>query len=874
MTPEHWQEIRNLLHSAMQLKVTERPAFLDQHCCNDPELRQELEALLAAEGELDSSFLESPAIEQVAANPASSSNLSVLAAGTRLGPYVVQSLLGAGGMGEVYRARDTRLDRTVALKVIPRALAPDAVRRQRFEREARAISSLQHPNICTLYDVGSQQGTDYLVMEYLEGETLAARLTSGPLPLDLTLRYASEVADALEAAHRRGIVHRDLKPANIFITTHGESKVLDFGLAKLDETKPSSETPTALTANANAKGLTTPGVAMGTVAYMSPEQARGEELDGRTDIFSLGAVLYEMATGKAAFSGKTSAVVFKAILDETPKPPSKINPSLPPQLDQIVEKVLEKDRDLRYQSAKELAVDLRRLTNPSPATPVVARSVPRTVVLATAISVVLLLVVLLGLKSGHRQYFPRQLGAASIHSLAVLPLANLSYDPEQEYFAEGMTDALTTELAQIGSIRVISRTSAMQYKDAKKPLPQIAQELNVDAILEGSVLRSGSKVRVTTQLVQASPERHLWAKSYESDLRDVLTLQSQVAQSVADQIRIKLTEEEKSRLRRPPRPVDPEAHDAYLRGRYYWNNGEAEDLTKARDYFQQAIEKDPLYAPSYAGLSDYYSVLPFYTSALPDEVFPEAKAAVSKALELDDSLAEAHASLAYILTYYDWNWADADREFQRALALNPNDATIHHRYSRYLSSLGRIDDALSEIKKAQELDPLSPVIKANVGVIYYFGRQYDLAIVQLRKVLDEHPDFSVAHWGMGLVYEQKGMSPDAIAELEKADAIGKHRSTNTLASLGHAYAIAGQKSKARQILSEMEGRSKREPISSYQFALVFAGLDDKDQALAALEKAFQQKSTLLTYVKMDPRFDPLRPAPRFADLLRRMGLPQ
>jgi tetratricopeptide (TPR) repeat protein len=298
-------------------------------------------------------------------------------------------------------------------------------------------------------------------------------------------------------------------------------------------------------------------------------------------------------------------------------------------------------------------------------------------------------------------------------------------------------------------------------------------------------------------------------------------------------------------------------------------------LTKARDYFQQAIEKDPMYALPYAGLADYYGVLPFYTSALPDEVFPKAKAAISKALELDDSLAEAHASLAYILTYYDWNWADAEREFQRSLALNPNDATVHHRYSRYLSSLGRIDDALREISKAQELDPLSPVIRANVGVIYYFGRQYDLAIAQLRKVLEEHPNFSVAHWGLGLVYEQKGMLAEAIAELEKADALGKHGSTNTIASLGHAYAIAGQRSKAEQILSQMKiVRSKQEPISSYQFALVFAGLGEKDQALAALEKAFREKSTLLTYVNMDARFDPLRHDPRFTDLLHRMGLPQ
>ena len=457
--------------------------------------------------------------------------------------------------------------------------------------------------------------------------------------------------------------------------------------------------------------------------------------------------------------------------------------------------------------------------------------------------------------------------------VAVLPLTNWSGDPEQEYFSDGLTEEMITQISRLHPDRlgVIARTSSMTYKGAKKSVREIARELGVDYVLEGSVRRDQDTVRVTAQLIRASDETHLLAESYDRPLSDILTLQSEVARAVADQVLIKLTPAQASRLENT-RKVNPEAHDAYLRGRHHWNQETPEDLEKARQYFELALERDPLYAPPHAGLADYWSALPFHTSSVPDEVFPKAKAEVARALELDESLADAHAALAYIRTYYDWDWAGAEKEFRRALELNPNDANLRHRYSRYLSSVGRIDEALVEMERARELDPLSLIIRANVGVVNYFARRYEQAIEELVKIAQEQPEFSVAHWGLGLAYEQKGMVEQALAEFEKAAELSE-RGTNSLASLGHAYAVTGRTREARKILEELTNRARQRNISGYQMALVHLGLGDKNGAVDALEKAYRERSTLLTYLQMDPRFDALRADARFQGLLRRMRFP-
>jgi len=788
--------------------------------------------------------------------------------------YRILRKLGAGGMGDVYLAEDSRLHRKVAIKFLSARLAADPQARQRLFREARAAARLDHPNVCAVYEIAEEQGLAFIVMQWVEGETLATRLRRSPLGLKDALEVAVQVTDAVALAHTQGIIHRDIKPQNIMIDTRGQAKVMDFGLAK------AIEKPQAALDEDTHSLLTTSAAIIGTLPYMSPEQLRGETVDARSDIFSFGSMLYEMITGHHPFIAPSAAVTTSAILTSDPAPLARYTSDAPPELQRILSKCLEKDPDRRYPTMREVTTDLdgcRRVSSAfptldaRPGSPAARERRPGPVVSRR----VLLVGVMLLLTFAAAAYFFSPRGSAPVSgppritSLAVLPLKNLSGDSAQEYFADGMTEALIAELSRIGALRVISRTSAMQYKNTGKLMTQVARELNVDGVIEGSIAREANQVRISVQLIEGATDGHLWSENYLREATGILGLQSDVARAVADALRLQLTAQEKARFSQAP-AVNPEAHDAYLRGRYYWNEGARENLPKSLEFFELALKKDSRYAPAYAGIADYYSALPFFMNVHPDDVFPKARQAVARALELDGSLAEAHGTKAYILAYYDWNWKAAEAEFQRSLSLNPNDATQRHRYSRYLASLGRVDDAVRELERARLLDPLDPLIRANIGVIHYFARQYDQTIADLQDLLRSQPDFSTAHWGLGLAYEQKGSYDLALAEMEKA---AKNRGVNALASLGHLYGMMGRKDRAEGILADLEARAHHENVSGYQIALVHLGLNRTAPALESLEGAYRERSTLLGYLKMDPRLDPLRGDPKFAELLRRVGLP-
>ncbi len=791
--------------------------------------------------------------------------------GRTIGHYRIVAKMGAGGMGEVYGARDERLERDVALKILPAGVFADEPVRKRFRKEALALSKLNHPNIATIYDFDTDSGIDFLAMEHVLGETLAQKVASGALPEKEVVALGGQIAEALEEAHEHGIVHRDLKPGNIMVTPKGRAKVLDFGLAKL--LRPVGNMTTAETLSE------TKGVA-GTLLYMAPEQLQGEPVDARSDIFSFGVVLYEMATGQRPFREALTSRLTDAILHQSPVPPRALNPRTSPGLERIILKCLEKDPESRYQSAKEIAVDLRRLA-PSISAAVVPPSAALTirrravrVAETAAAAVVVLALFLIGLNVGKLR--ERLLGRARpprIESLAVLPFANLSNDPQQDYFADGMTEVLITNLARIRALRVISRTSVLQYKGVKKSLPEIARELEVEAAIEGSVQRFGDRVRITVELIYAPKDRPLWAETYDRGLRDVLALQSEIAQTIAREIRIQLTPQEQAHLA-ATRPVNTQALEAYLKGRFFWNKRTPEGFQRSLEYFQEAIKMDAGYAQAYSGLSDTYTLLQNYGLLSPEEAYPRAKAAALKALELDETLAEAHTSLAGVLEDYDWDWSGAEREYKRAIELNPNYETAHQWYGILLSSLGRHEEALAQVKRARELAPTSPRINTDMGWVLYETRLYDEAIAKAQGTLELDPDFAPAHSLLGWAFLRKNRCTEAIAEFQKVAALSRDNTAN-LSAIAYAYAKAGQRVAALRTLNELKHQSEHGSVPSYQMAIVYAGLGEKEKALESLEKAYAgERDKWLGFLKVDPSFDPLRSDLRFKSLLQRMNLPQ
>jgi TolB-like protein/Tfp pilus assembly protein PilF len=744
--------------------------------------------------------------------------------GRMVSHYRIIEKLGFGGMGVVYRAQDTRLDRHAALKFLPAEMARDEQALERFEREARAASALNHPHICTIYDFGEYEGGPFMVMELLAGSTLKHRISEKPLPPASVIELGAQIADGLETAHAKGILHRDIKPANIFVTDGGQAKLLDFGLAKIKTAGGSSGTSESSgsfvgAAPAPARELTATGALMGTAPYMSPEQIRGEQVDARSDVFSLGAVLYEMATSQPAFQGETNAEIADAILSREPVLPRKLNRRVPSGLERVIVKALQKKTDSRYQRAGELRDDLLRLRVQ------IGTRWQR----LTAMAVVVLVALLAG--AGWRLgWFRQAIRPGQIRSLAVLPLVNLSGDPKQDYFADGMTEQLTADLGQISALRVISRTSAMRYKRTSKSLPTVARELNVNAVVEGSVERAGRQVRITAQLIEAPTDRHLWARSYERDVQNVLNLQKDVAEAIANEIRVKLTPQEQTHFAHA-RAVRPEAHEAYLRGLQKLRGQTGEGVEQAIQYFQHAIALDPNEALAYAGLADAYRDQTTIFRA-PLEVMPKSKKAAARAIELDDTLAAAHASLGYVKLEFDWDWPGAEREFRRALELNPNEARALSGYAQYCLTLGRIDEAIENQRRALAVDPLVSALQVDRSYMLFNGRRYERAIEAAKELGDDRIP--------ALAYAELGRKQEAIAAADRA--IKSARSPIHLAQIASVYAKAGKPGKARAMLSGLEAQVRQRYICGFNVACVYAALGDKEKAFAWLEKAYLARS--------------------------------
>jgi eukaryotic-like serine/threonine-protein kinase len=852
-----------------------------------------------------------------------------LTPGTKLGRYEIRSKIGEGGMGEVYLAEDTRLHRKVALKVLPTELAANKDRMRRFQQEAQAAAALNHPNIAHIYEIGEGRGRSptvregssdapnenivhFIAMEFIDGFTLRQLIHDRQTELAKLLRYLQHAAEGLAKAHAAGIVHRDLKPDNIMITRDGHAKILDFGLAKLIEQPPTPSADSSEVATAVMPQHSSPGTVMGTVGYMSPEQAQGKstEIDQRSDIFSFGCILFEAATGKKPFEGDSVVKSLHMVIYEPAPLLADLNPNTSPDLQRIVRRCLAKDPDERYQSIKEVAIELKELrrqmegagidtTVPPPprsetavhagAESTRSQSLSPTISTHSAslstrassaeyvltgikqhklLTIVALLALVAGVV-GLGLYLRGQNSGVAIKSIAVMPFVNEGGQAELEYLSDGMTDSLISTLSQLPNLNVKARSSVFRYKGKETSPQTIGKELNVQAILNGRIAQRGDQLTLTLELVDAQTENVIWSDQYNRKQADLVSLQSEIARDVSTKLRTKLSGAEEKKVAKTY-TANAEAYQLYLKGLFYWNKRTPEALKSALDYYNQAIAKDPAYAQAYAGLALTYVLLPEYSLSPPQEALPKAKAMARKALELDETLAEAHTALAYSLFSYDWNFAEADREFQRAIELNPNFATAHQWHAESLLPTQRFDEAIAEAKRARELDPFSLVINHALGFTYLYARQYDQAIEQYRKTIELDQNWYIAHWFLGYAYEAKGLFREAIAEYQKAAALNED--PYALSYLAHGYAASGRKAEALNVLEQMKDVGKQRYVSAYTYAVAYAGLGDKDQAFQWLERSYQDRGWDITYLKVDPFMDNLRSDPRFADLVRRVGL--